>query len=614
MPMRRLALSIYFRNARVYTFLRKIFALPSRSLLRGYASLFNSGVGWSEFAFKVLKEKLEKKTLTNKVCAISIDAMDISKGISYHVGLDKFDGFEDMGPYGRNEKLAKQALVFMVQGVGFKYKQAVGYFIFSKRMNSDQVKPMVLDCITKLREIGAIPKVIICDQGGPHRGLYTKLGATIEEPYFDHTHNDIESRIFTLWDTPHLLKSLRNNLINHDIQVGGIVVSWGPFRYLHEIQQQHPKEFRMAPKLTSKHIQPNKFEKMRVFLATRVFSNTVAAALQTLASYVEDEGTAEGLRNAAVLALKMNRIFDIFNSSSSHSYQTDKLPIMRDNRQIDVLEREFLPWFKSLKILRPEKPEKIPVEPSATPIVKPADKPEYTPCIKGWKQNIICLKMLWTELRDVYGFERLFTRRLNQDTLENYFSSVRNSGGNNINPDSAKFQTIMHGLITNQIMQVTVAGSNCEDDLTPLLEKVEKQMATKKQAAATKNRVNVQGIDEVRVNNEYEDTDGLGLEEATDDPMEDRQVPIVRVVDHERGVVLIDAPFCDDEERSMTLIALGEDSESGPDAMDILFVENRDGSPLLTEVCETETLSYVAGYSLRSIRKHVTSTVQNVSM
>ena len=126
--------------------------------------------------------------------------------------------------------------------------------------------------------------------------------------------------------------------------------------------------------------------------------------------------------------------------------------------------------------------------------------------------------------------------------------------------------------------------------------------------------MNLQGIDEARVDNEYGDTDGLGLEEATDDPMEDRQVPIVRVVDHERGVVLIDAPFCDDEERSMTLIALGEDSESGPDAMDILFVENRDGSPLLTEVCETETLSYVAGYSLRSIRKHVTSTVQNVSM
>ena len=114
MPLRRLALSIYFRNARVYTFLRKVFALPSFTILREYAKQFDNGVGWSDFAFKVLKEKLEHLTDKDKVCAISLDAMELGKGIAYNAKRDIFDGFEDLGPHGRSKLPATQAVVFMV--------------------------------------------------------------------------------------------------------------------------------------------------------------------------------------------------------------------------------------------------------------------------------------------------------------------------------------------------------------------------------------------------------------------------------------------------------------------------------------------------------------------
>ena len=108
-----------------------------------------------------------------------------------------------------------------------------------------------------------IPKVDICDQGGPHWGLYRKLGATKELPYFEHTHDNVTSNVYAMWDTPHLLKSFRNKLINYDIKAGDVVFSWWPRRFKHDLQQGDPTELRLIPKLTCWHINPNKYKKRR---------------------------------------------------------------------------------------------------------------------------------------------------------------------------------------------------------------------------------------------------------------------------------------------------------------------------------------------------------------
>ena len=81
-PTRRLALSIYFRNSRTYAFLRKIFALPSRRMLRNYVSNYSSGIGFNNFALSVVKKNLENREEKDRVCLLSLDAMEISQGIS----------------------------------------------------------------------------------------------------------------------------------------------------------------------------------------------------------------------------------------------------------------------------------------------------------------------------------------------------------------------------------------------------------------------------------------------------------------------------------------------------------------------------------------------------
>ena len=89
----------------------------------------------------------------------------------------------------------------------------------SEYINSDDIKPLVIECIDRLKLAGAIPKVLVADQGSPHQRLFTLLGASIDKPYFDHCSQGDSIKIFTMWDTPHLLKSLRNNLMSVHVMV-----------------------------------------------------------------------------------------------------------------------------------------------------------------------------------------------------------------------------------------------------------------------------------------------------------------------------------------------------------------------------------------------------------
>lgn len=585
-PTRRFALSIYFRNKRTYTYLAKIFALPSRTMLQNYVSSFNIGAGWNSFAFSALKEKLEDLDQKDRVCCVSLDAMDISKGINYNTRKDKFDGFEDLASYGCTKRVAKQALVFMVQGVASKFKQVVGYFLFSSMMTSDAVKPMLIDCISKLKDIGVIPKVLVCDQGGPHRGLFRKLGATVTKPYFEHFHNSTKTRLYTLWDAPHLMKSIRNNLLNYDFLVGGARVSWKPIEFVHAQQEGDPKELRMVPKLTSKHVKPSNMERMRVPLAAQVLSKTMAAALKTIAEHMQDDANAAIFLNTSDFISKMDRLFDIFNSSGLDSHKLEKMPVLPDDRQIKVLEEEFLPWLKSIKVQRPERKK---AKASTKKSVKSEDKLDTTPCIMGWRQNIACLRLLWEDLKRL-GFEYLLTRRLDQDCLENFFGSVRNSGGHNDHPTSSAFHVIINGIITNNIMQVAVAGSNCENDM-PVLEEMEN--TSKGSNTATEvNALNMETIEEMFDPSEMEEVE-----------LSSNTAYIELVIDDEADSLL------EIDEITITLNA-DIDRDPVPKSVDILLNENRLIEVPLKEILDRETLSYVAGYLARAMKRHQCDTCQ----
>ena len=104
----------------------------------------------------------------------------------------------------------------------------------------------------------------------------TAIQISATQPYI--RHND--KNIFVLYDPPHLLKNIRNNLKKGDFYVDGRLVSWYHIVDFYRFDKGH--EIRLAPKLTDKHINLPPFTSMHVNLAAQVLSHSVAAGISFL--------------------------------------------------------------------------------------------------------------------------------------------------------------------------------------------------------------------------------------------------------------------------------------------------------------------------------------------
>lgn len=108
-----------------------------------------------------------------------------------------------------------------------------------------------------------------------NRASYKSLQVSLEQLYF--TVNGQKIHCFS--DTPHLLKGLGNNFRKYNIKIGNCLVSW---KFVENFYQRDQlKTISLAPKLTSKHEVKEEFSDMRVKVAVKVFSRTVAAGLYT---------------------------------------------------------------------------------------------------------------------------------------------------------------------------------------------------------------------------------------------------------------------------------------------------------------------------------------------
>ncbi|KAE9522126.1 hypothetical protein AGLY_017470 [Aphis glycines] len=158
---------------------------------------------------------------------------------------------------------------------------------------------------------------------------------------------------------------------------------------------------RTAPKITYSHIFPGPFEKMRVYLAAQVFSESVAAGMLVFlaSSHLPDTSlpTINFIQN-------MDKLFDIFNSSKRPGLKKFNRPFKNTDTQISHLK--FMEnFFKTLQVFN----KKTNVE--VTNQMK---------FIRGWLILISGLFHLWESLKVTNTDENyvLYTNRINQDSCE----------------------------------------------------------------------------------------------------------------------------------------------------------------------------------------------------
>lgn len=87
-----------------------------------------------------------------------------------------------------------------------------------------------------------------------------------------------------IFDPPHLIKGIRNNLLSKDMVFKGKVAKWSD---IVEVYKNDCKvgDIRMLHKLTDEHVIPEKIKKMKVKNCTQALSERTAAMLSFSSTY-----------------------------------------------------------------------------------------------------------------------------------------------------------------------------------------------------------------------------------------------------------------------------------------------------------------------------------------
>lgn len=151
---KKMALSVYYHSRKAYNVLSKLFTLPHKSTLRRVIRKSKIYPGFHEQIFRALEYRVASMAENQRDCILCFDEMSIKSGLRYDAAHDSIEGVEDYCHLGRSKTLASHALVFMVRGLGVKWKQAVGYFLSSGAAPSSTISSLIEDCIGRLKKSG----------------------------------------------------------------------------------------------------------------------------------------------------------------------------------------------------------------------------------------------------------------------------------------------------------------------------------------------------------------------------------------------------------------------------------------------------------------------------
>lgn len=167
------------------------------------------------------------------------------------------------------------------------------YIFLSSFLPGGWLAQEMTKCIGDLIEIGFKVRGLVTDNHAANVAAFSKLLQENDGDacnYF--THPDADFKTYVWFDPVHLVKNIRNNLINgkkfvfpaFDFQLNDIniaseagYISWGDLHKIHDIDATMNGNLRMARKLTYQSLHPGN-KKQNVSLALSVFDETTIAA------------------------------------------------------------------------------------------------------------------------------------------------------------------------------------------------------------------------------------------------------------------------------------------------------------------------------------------------
>jgi len=274
----RYALQLRYTSLSAYKLLLDEFNFPSISFLRK----ISSGKIDVNQAAKLLKDH---GSISEDVILI-FDEVHLQK-------CEEFVGGTTIGA-NNNGDLFKGAVCFMIVGL----KSNVPYIVKTcpeTEINGEWLKNELLDCLTTLQENGFNVRGIVCDNHASNVAAYKKLLLACNSNPEDLSIYLNSKKIYLFYDSVHLIKNIRNNLLQRkrfifpdflsshfldEIKVSAGEIRWKIFHDVFEKDLVLQANLKCAEKLTANVLHPGN-NKQSVPLALAIFHPTTSAAIKT---------------------------------------------------------------------------------------------------------------------------------------------------------------------------------------------------------------------------------------------------------------------------------------------------------------------------------------------
>lgn len=430
--LRKFALTLHFFSPKAYDFIRKTYntCLPhSRTLSKWYQHV-NAEPGFTKEAFESLRRKAAE-SLHPVVCALTLDEMAIRKCLTWDPKAQKFYGRVDCGHNINSDSVeeASQCLVLLVTCMNGSWKLPIGYF-FIVSLTGEQKAVLVRTAIQLCQDAGVKVVSITCDGLAGNFSMFTSLGCNVLK---DQTTTKFESHnsfIHAFIDPCHAIKLVRNTFgelrVFNDSM--GREINFKYLELLLDLQDQ--KGLHLATKIGKAHILFEK-QKMKVKLATQLFSSSVADALSFCCNNlkIKDFEHCGGTVNFINM---MNDVFDILNSHSIRPPGWKKAMCPQNIGLIRALFESASDYINSLKLS------------SGELVIESRRKTGFIGLIVDMKSALTLYEHL-VEGTGMLKYVSLY--KISQDHLELFFSAIRARGGFNNNPNAVQFRAAYKKLL-----------------------------------------------------------------------------------------------------------------------------------------------------------------------
>jgi len=273
----RYALTLRYTSLPTYKLLLEEFKLPSLSFL---SKLTRGSIDAVEAA-KVMRE--------NKI--ISDDVILIFDEIY----LQKCEEYFGGDTYGINENgdLHKGMVCFMIVGL----QSNVPYVLKTvpeTEIKGEWLKGEIENCIEILQGIGFNVRAVVCDNHQSNVSAYKNLLRTYGNSENDLSMNYNGQKVYLFFDSVHLVKNLRNNLLNRKrfifppfqfdgfydpVIVPGGEISWNLLHQVFEQDKKMQANLKTATKISAKVLHPGNC-KQSVSVALAIFDQSTSASIK----------------------------------------------------------------------------------------------------------------------------------------------------------------------------------------------------------------------------------------------------------------------------------------------------------------------------------------------